>query len=249
MVLTGSISAFLQNEVRWQAVLLVGFVTFFTYSIDNLIDWQKDRTHYPTIQPAAKVYHRLLWLLIPASGTAVLLLVFRSPQGIRIGMLLLGATAAMGVIRFSTYRTHTQDSVPAFIINRFFISLIWTIVCVFVPIWYGRFLGMLETSLLFLYMFFLIGIYAVVWKFEKSSSTLKKQLIQAKIFLGLEFLSVAAMTFVIVDVILRLHPPYHLVAVLGPIVYLIALPNIAASPKLFRQKISVLTGTLHLMLG
>jgi hypothetical protein len=141
MVLTGSISVVLYGLINWQAVLLVGLSTFFTYSVDNLIDWKKDRAHYQTIAPMAKICHRISYILIPASAIAVILLILNSLENLRIGVLLLGASVAIGVTRFSSYRSGTptnSNGVVDFILNRFFISLIWTIVCVFIPIWYNQ---------------------------------------------------------------------------------------------------------------
>lgn len=247
MVLTGAINAVLYQQISWPAILLVGSSTFFTYSIDNLIDWQKDRAHYQAIIPIAAIYHQISYILIPAAALAVVLLVLKSPEDLRIGILLLGATVAMGITRIATYRSikgKKPEKVYQFILNRLFISTIWTIVTVFVPIWYGQHPLIPQTWRTAIYMFLLIFNYAVIWKFEKSPYPLKKNLISARIFLILAILCLMAVLLAIFDVVMGLFPVAGLVAILPPLALLLGLQYIANSPIMLRRKITWLTALL-----
>jgi hypothetical protein len=244
MVLTGSISAVLYQTISWPAILLVGLSTFFAYSIDNLIDWKKDRLHYQTIAPMVVIYHQISYVLIPASAIAVILLVLKSPEDLRIGILLLGATVAMGIARIANYRSikaKKTESVLQFTLNRLFISLIWTIVTIFVPIWYDQHPIITQTWRTAIYMFLLIFNYSVIWKFEKSSYQLKKELISARIFLVLAVMSLLAVLLAIFDVIQGLFPLASLVSVLPPLACLVGLQLIVNSPIMLRRKITWLT--------
>jgi len=244
MVLTGTISAVLFQRLQWQPILLVGFSTYFTYSLDNLIDWKKDRLHYPNIISQVIAYHRFSYFLIPTSAFAVISLILSSPQDLWIGILILGASVTMGIVRFSTYRagnSNFANGVVNFILNRFFISIIWTIVCVFVPIWYNENPGSLKTWRTFAYMFLLIGIFAVIWKFEKSHYHLKKKLIQMKLFPILGVMGIIAIALVIFDVATGVYPLFHLVTLGPPLASIAALSVIANSPILLRHKIALLT--------
>ena len=250
MVLTGSINAVLYQSISWPAVLLVGSSTYLTYSFDNLIDWKKDRLHYQTIAPMAVIYHQISYVLIPASAIAVILLVLKSPEDLRIGMLLLGATVAMGIARIASYRAikaKRLETVPQFLLNRLFISVIWTIVTVFVPIWYDQHPLIIQTWRTAIYMFLLIFNYAVIWKFEKSPYTLKKELISARIFLVLALMSIAAVLLAIIDVVQGLFPVASLASVLPPLACLVFLQFIVNSPIMLRRKIAWLTGSLALL--
>lgn len=256
-VLTASISSVLFSEIYWESLLLVGVSTFLTYSLDNLIDWPKDRTHYASISPAVRIYHRALYGLIPISAVIVIFLILRSPADLRIGILLLGAAVVMGVSRFSFYRDDPQNDVRPFIINRIFITTVWTIVCIFVPIWYGHVPPFGKTARTFVYMLMLIGVYAVLWKFEKSTYLLKKRLIHSRLFSVLALMTVLAMGLVVYDVLVGTYLPFHLITLLPPLIELIALVYIVNSPILIREKISLLTvimmvitsvtATLHLI--
>jgi hypothetical protein len=81
----------------------------------------------------------------------------------------------------------------------------------------------------------LIGIYAVIWKFEKSTYLLKKQLIRTKLFLVLGVMAGIALMMVILDVATGVHPPFHLVTTLPPIASFMALP-IIEKPDLIKTK-------------
>ncbi len=250
MVLTAAISAVLYQQVSWPAILLVGISTFFAYSIDNLIDWKKDRTHYQAIAPMAAIYHQISYILIPASAIAVILLVLKSPEDLRIGVLLLGAMVAMGVARISSYRSvraRRPDTVLQFILNRLFISVIWTIVTVFIPIWYDQQPIITQTWRTAIYMFLLIFNYAVIWKFEKSPYPLKKDLISAKVFLILGIMSFLAVLLAIIDVAQGLFPVVSLVSILPPLASLVGMQFIAGSPIMLRRKITWLTIVLALL--
>lgn len=250
MVLTGSIGAVYYRHLIWEVVLLVGLSTFFTYSIDNLIDWEKDKAHYSQITDLVSVYHKVLSALIPASALGIIILTLRSSNDMRIGLVLLGASVAMGVSRFSTYRNATNNVISPildFLLNRIFITTIWTIVCALLPIWYRDDTITKVFWHIFFYMFSLIFIYAILWKFEKSDATLKKLIYQSKIFLLLACFPVIAFILVIYDVSLGLLPIYNLFNLLPASASLIGLFLITRHPILIRWKISVLTLVLITM--
>ncbi len=250
MVLTGSIGAVLYHRLMWEVTLLVGLSTFFTYSIDNLIDWEKDKARYTQINRMIYIYHKILSVLIPASALGIIILTLKSPNELRIGLLLLGASVIMGVSRFSTYRNNSNDYVLPiwkFLFNRIFIAAIWTIVCVFLPTWYENDRISATTWHIFFYMFSLIFIYAVLWKFEKSDYALKRTLYQSKLFIVLTLLPFIASTFVILDLVKDLLPTHNLINLLPPLASLIVLQLITRKPTLIRQKISLLTLSLILL--
>ncbi|MHA1280436.1 MAG: hypothetical protein ACTSQ8_24980 [Candidatus Helarchaeota archaeon] len=250
MVLTGAIGAVFYHRFMWEAVFLVGLSTFFTYSIDNLIDWEKDKAHYSQIRNMISDYHKVLSALIPASALGIIILTLKSSNELRIGLLLLGASVAMGVSRFSNYRSKSINFIPPiwiFIINRIFITTVWTIVCVLLPTWYRNSTIKKITWHVFIYMYSLIFIYAVLWKFEKSDYTLKKSMYQSKIFLLLACLPVIATMLVIYDVYKCLLPKYNLFNLMPPIASLIGLLLITRHPILIRRKISALTFVLITM--
>jgi len=178
MILTGSISSVVYRHVNWQVILLVGLSTYLTYSLDNLIDWNRDKSRYTEIIRLVQTYHKFTYVLIPVAAIGILFLVIQSSNELRIGVLLLGAAAAMSTTRFSNYRENSsKDSqqVIWFLMNRLFISLVWTTVCVFIAVWYDDLPIIPRTWHTFIYMFVLILSYSVIWKLEKSASTLQKK--------------------------------------------------------------------------
>jgi hypothetical protein len=243
MVLTASISAVLTQAIPWTSVLLVGAATYFAYTLDNLIDWQRDKLHYQSIQNQIETYHRITYPILILTAVAIIYLILQSPEKLKIGLLLLGATTAMGIVRFSNYRSAHSESMNLvhFILNRLFITVIWTTVCVFLPLWNNDSTATPKTLRTALYIGQLIFSYAVLWKLEKSSPTLIGQILNSYWINVLEFLCLSAMTQVVLDVILQEFPLHNLLNLLPPLTSLLFLIKINKQPEKLRQKIGLLT--------
>jgi len=252
MVLTGSISAVLYAHIKWQVVLLVGLATFFTYSLDNLIDWRRDLSRYRNIKKFVQIYHKITYILIPCAVVGVLFLTFVSSNELRIGILLLGAAVAMGTTRFSIYRENSSSpyqSINKFILNRLFITTIWTTVSVFLPIWYDNSEIIGRTWNAFFYIFFLIFPYSVIWKIESSAETLQNKLFGSTLMRFMSVFPIISMIFVISDVIAGVAPIFSLFNVLPPIAIFVALWVIIKKSNALKKKISLLTIILIILSG
>lgn len=244
MVLAGTISAVLYQRINWQVILLVGLSTFVTYSLDNLMDWNRDKFHYESIQKAIERYHKVTYGLIGAAGAGIILLVFNSSNELRIGILLLGAAAAMNTTRFLVLKEHNKkntERIIPFFLNRIFISLVWTTVCVFLPIWYDNRPIMPLTWHTFIYMYVLILSYAVIWKLEKSPFSLQKKVFSSRIPAALAGLTLLPMLVVVLDILRDYAPLHNLVNLAPPIACLIGLVKISSHPFNLQLKISLMT--------
>ena len=252
MILTGSVGFVLRSGTSWQVILLVGLSTFFTYSIDNLIDWHKDRAHNEKIAPLIQSYHKLTYILIPLSGLGVIFLVKQSHHVLNIGMLLLGAAVALGTTRFSTYQSNSSNAkqtVLSFTVNRVFITFVWTSVCIFLPMWYENISPTDETWRTFIYIFNLIFTYAILWKLEKSPLEVTKRIINSELPNIVSMLLLFSMGLVIFDVITGNLPTTNLINLLPPAANLIAVKLITQNPTSLRQKISLLSMALILIIA
>lgn len=250
MILTGTISAVLYGIITWRVILLVGLSTYFTYSLDNLIDWKKDRPHYANIEGLIYTYHKITYILIPCAAIGIILLIINSSNELRIGILLLGAAVAMSTTRFSNYRTkESQESqkLLGFLLNRVFIALIWTTVCIFLPIWYDNLPIMPITWHTFLYMYALILSYAIVWKLEKSDYDLQKRVFSFSIPSALILLSILPIFLVVYDILIGYAPIHNLINFAPPIASAMGLINISRNPFNLRKKINIMTLTLILL--
>jgi hypothetical protein len=262
MVLTGTISSVLYGDLNFKVILLVGLSTYLTYSLDNLFDWRKDQSHYLSVQSIIQTYHKITYLLIPAAALGIFILVNQSSNELRIGILLLGAAAAMSTTRFSIYRGNTKpdsSKLLGFFLNRLFISFIWTTVCVFLPIWYENLPIKPITWHTFLYMYSLILSYAVIWKLEKSDFLLQKTVFSSKVSSLLMLLPMLALFLVVYDILIGLAPLHNLINLFPPIACMAGLLNIIQNPFNLQKKISRMTlilillcsfsATLHLILA
>ena len=94
MVMTIAMNFVLTQHVSWQAVLLIGLATFVTYSLDNLVDWKKDKPLYPDESILIKRYQRvsivliilsligIMWIMLTTSAATTLTLVFLPSRAI-----------------------------------------------------------------------------------------------------------------------------------------------------------------------
>jgi len=262
MVLAGTISAVLFGNITWQVILLVGLSTFMTYSLDNLIDWKKDQSHFKDLEGIIQTYHKITYGLIPGAGIGIIFLVIQSSNELQTGILLLGAAVAMGTTRFTNYRDNQareSKKLLGFFLNRLFIAFVWTIVCVFLPIWYSNLPVKPITWHTFFYMYALILSYAIIWKLEKSDLSLQKKVFSSKIPLFLAILPVFAMFLVVFDIVFGYAPLHNLINFAPPIACLAGIINISRHPFNLKIKISWMTliliflcslsAALHLLLA
>lgn len=243
-LLTASISMVINSQLNWNVVSLVGLSTFLTYSIDNLIDWKRDKDQYKNIRDKIEVYHKITYLILPVITVAIILIILKSSNEFLVSILLLGAVAAMGTTRFANYRMNSSDSkqpIRMFFLNRIFISVVWSIVCIFVPLWYE---GSKITTLTWhtaVYVFFIVFIYAVFWKLERSPSLLKKRLCLSGLLPFLSFLPLISIVFVLIDIFIGIRPLHNLINLLPPVVCILATYRMSKYPFLLRQKITYMT--------
>ncbi len=250
MILTGTISAVLYGQISWRVIILVGLSTHFTYSLDNLIDWNKDKHRYRDIETFIQVFHKITYILIPGSAIGIIFLIIHSPNELKIGMLLLGAAVGMSTTRFSHYRENDpygSKSLIGFLLNRLFISLIWTTVCIFLPVWYQNLPIRLLTWHTFLYMYMLIFTYSVIWKLEKSAYPLKREIFTSFIPLFMVVLLILSLSIVIYDIHIGIAPIQNLINLTPPVASLAGVINISRHPFNLRRKISLLTLILFLL--
>lgn len=250
MILSSSISAVLYQTIEWQVVLLTGLATYLTYSVDNLIDWKNEKAHYRNISTHIQIYHKLTYFLIPCSAVIILLLLWQSPNIFQISTGLLGAAAVMSTTRLPFYRTGTvkpDHHVWHFILNRIFISAVWTAVVVFLPILYGEHVITIRIWRAFFYIYGMIVVYASLWRLERVESELQEQLRKSNLLSGLSFLALFSMAIVVIDVKTGLAPVYGLINILPPITCLVATMTFGKNSRMSWQKLSLFTLSLMIL--
>ena len=192
----------LTNQVAWKAILLIGMSTYFTYSIDNLFDWKIDRQNYIGVEGMLRKYQRFSLLPITLCGVGIVWIVTTSNAVFTLSIGLLTAAVAFSITRLAFFRKsehHQPVSVGQFILNRAFISLVWSLVCVFLPlIFSGHAIDKRAWSSL-VYLWNLVCIYAVIWKLEKSPPYLQKLMNASSLKVFLQAMSLNAVLIPIVN--------------------------------------------------
>lgn len=242
MVLSAASHIVLSGWLHWQSSLLVGLSTFLTYSVDNLFDWQKDRLHYQAEQQPIERYHKLSYLLIAISIVGILILILQSQASLKVALLTLATLVVFATARFSTYRSLNRkkaETVRHFITNRLFITTMWSLVCVFLTLWYGHTQVDLRAWHIFGYLWLLIFPFAVLWKMEKSEESLRLALRASALPLVMQAFCLSAAVLVLIDFLVGLFPAQTLVHLFGPAISFLLLRWINQGSKITRMHISL----------
>ena len=259
IVLTASTSSVLFGKISWESVVIVGASTLLTYSMDNLIDWKRDSKNYQDIIEFLPAYRLFCYSVIPFCIVLILVFVIYSPAELKIALLLLGVSSLSAILRMPKFHIPLNLSVlQSLIANRLFISCIWAIVLVFVPIFYT------ESSIIrpqvwmaFGYLWQLTFISAVLWKFEKTEINFtNSEVLKSKAVVILKLLSISTVFLAIIDIALGYFPLHNLVVVLAPVASFVAVSYWAASKtnlriiytvlNLFHIGVSFLSAKVHL---
>lgn len=222
VALTAATSAVLLKSITSESLWIVGLSTFATYSIDNLIDWKQDIKYYQNIKRIIPYYHKFCYAIVPICLLGIGFLVLTSNSRFQIGIMLLGATVLITIIRLPIFNKvlTTKNDFTNLLWNRVFISLIWAAVCVFTPVWYANQHLTPQTWMTYAYLTQLIFIDALLWKLEKSPEGFITENNLSFLSSILQYLCTTSILLAIVDVLLGYFPLYNLVVVLAPLVNL-----------------------------
>lgn len=249
MIITASINVIVTDNIPWGAVLLVGLSTYLTYSIDNLIDWKKDKLNYQNEVPLIKKYHKFTYFLIGLCLLGILLIILSTSTAFMISMALLGSSVVISTARVTAYRklnSHNPETFYGFILNRIFISLVWTNVSVFLPLWYMGLPIDSQAWSAFIYTWQLIFIYAVLWRLEKTEGSLRERIVASPLWTVLKVLSITAGLWPVYSVLVGRFPIQNLFNMLPPLAIFILLHRWPASWEKARRQISLFTLCLTL---
>jgi hypothetical protein len=218
--LTAATSSVLLGKISWESVILAGVSTFITYSTDNLLDWKKDLRQYQDLVGFLSAYRLSCYILIPLGIGIIYKIVIDSPAKFQSALLLLGASAISAIIRIPTRNAPpTPSNIQSMAINRLFISCVWAVVLVFLPILYTESnISRPQVWMTFAYLWQLTFISAVMWKFEKIEPNIQNNsFLKSKTIKILKLLSITTVLLTITDIVLGYFPIYNLVVVLAPI--------------------------------
>jgi hypothetical protein len=218
--LTAATSSVLLGKISWESVILAGVSTFITYSTDNLLDWKKDLRQYQDLVGFLSAYRLSCYILIPLGIGVIYKIVIDSPAKFQSALLLLGASAISAIIRIPTRNAPpTPSNIQSMAINRLFISCVWAVVLVFLPILYTESnISRPQVWMTFAYLWQLTFISAVMWKFEKIEPNIQNNsFLKSKTIKILKLLSITTVLLTITDIVLGYFPIYNLVVVLAPI--------------------------------
>jgi hypothetical protein len=218
--LTAATSSVLLGKISWESVILAGVSTFITYSTDNLLDWKKDLRQHQDLVGFLSAYRLSCYILIPLGIGVISKIVIDSPAKFQSALLLLGASAISAIIRIPTRNAPpTPSNIQSMAINRLFISCVWAVVLVFLPILYTESnISRPQVWMTFAYLWQLTFISAVMWKFEKIEPNIQNNsFLKSKTIKILKLLSITTVLLTITDIVLGYFPIYNLVVVLAPI--------------------------------
>ena len=220
MIISATINVVLTQQITWGAIILMGLSTFLTYSIDNLLDWKKDQANYQDEAHLIKKFHKITYFLIGLSFLGILWFIFSTNTILLVSLVLIGSAVIMTTARFMAYRKldrRNPETFAGFIFNRVFVASVWSIVCVFLPLWYAGIAIDSRAWSVLVYIFPLIFIYAVLWRLEKTESALRKEILASPVWWFLKVLSIFAGLWLLSSTIMGRFPIINLFNLLPPI--------------------------------
>ena len=240
MVMTTAMNFVLTQHVSWPAVLLIGLATFVTYSLDNLVDWKKDKVLYPDESILIKRYQRISIVLIALCLIGILWIMLTNSAATTLTLVFLAAVVLLSTIRIAAYRRVDSTRLPSmaqFFVNRVFISLVWSGVCIFVPLLYEGVPVTWQPWSSLTYLWPLVFVYAVIWKLEKSEPYLRSALNTSSLRIYLQHLCLLTTLIPITNVILGKITPRSLVNILPGLAIFILLEKLHLEWKISRQQL------------
>ncbi len=231
MFLTGAVSAVLTGEVIWNSILIVGLSTYIVYSIDNLIDWNEDRERFRSIEQIYWLYRIWCYLTIPLATLVVMWLTIEAHQGF-FSLLALAGTLSLGTVLLQLARRAPQvihalrDILP----NRLFISLVWAVIAVYVPVWYLNQPTVPQTWMALAFVWQLTFVNAVLWSLEilleRTTGVENDRVAGIPVLTAiraLQVISFSAVVLAVVDILLGYFPIYNIVIITTPLLNMITL--------------------------
>lgn len=240
MVMTTAMNFVLTQHISWPAVLLIGLWTFVTYSLDNLVDWKKDKVLYPDESILIKRYQRVSIVLIVLCLIGISWIMLTTSAALTLTLAFLAAVVLLSTIRFAAYRRADsvwRNSIASFFVNRVFISLVWSAVCIFVPIIYEGIPVTWQAWSSLIYLWPLVFVYAVIWKLEKSDPYLRSALNTSPLRIYLQHLCLLTTLIPITNFILGKITSRSLVNILPGLVIFILLEILHLEWKITRKQL------------
>jgi hypothetical protein len=240
MVMTAAMNLVLTQHVSWLAVLLIGMATFVTYSLDNLVDWKKDKVHYPDETILIKQYQRISIGLFVLCLVGIFWIMATSSTLLTMALAFLAVIAFLSTIRIASFRqmdTIKVQTITSFFVNRVFISLVWSVVCIFVPLGYEGLPVTWQAWSSLIYLWPLVFVYAVIWKLEKSDPYLRCALNTSILRVYLQFLCLLTTLIPITNFILGKITTRSLVNILPGLVVFILLEKWHLDWKMTRKQL------------
>jgi hypothetical protein len=262
MVMTTAMNMVLTQRVSWPAVLLIGLATFVTYSLDNLVDWKKDKALFPDETILIKQYQRVSIGMIVLSLVGIAWIMTASSALLTMVLVFLAIIAFLSTIRIASFRradTQKVQTFTGFFVNRVFISLVWSVVCIFVPLAYEELPVTWQAWSSLIYLWPLVFVYAVNWKLQKSDPYLRASLNASYLRIYLQLLCLLTTLIPITNFILGKIKSPSLVNILPGLVIFILLERRHLEWKVTRKHLVqialIIAGVIlvvfliHLILG
>jgi len=253
MVMTSAMNFVLTQHVSWLAVLLIGLGTFVTYSLDNLVDWKKDKALYPNESILIKRYQRVSIVLIVLCLIGISWIMLTTSAALTLTLAFLAAVVLLSTIRFAAYRSVDSvslHSIANFFVNRGFISLVWSAVCIFVPLIFEGMPVTWQAWSSLIYLWPLVFVYSVIWKLEKSEPYIRSALNTSSLRIYLQHLCLLTTLIPITNVILGKITPRSLVNILPGLVIFTLLEKEHLEWKISRKqllRIAMIIGSVILV--
>jgi hypothetical protein len=213
------------------------------YNVDNILDWRHLRAWPDAIRPIWRVYVAWCAVTIPAAGVGVTLLL--TGRDVGFAALMLGLGIASLCVTWLTRKPWKKDCPRAVLWSeRLFVSLVWALACVLVPVHYADQAVVAQTLMTVAYVWHLSWTAAMVWDLTSTGEMGRGEREQSlSLVLGerawvriLKIGTISASILALVDILLGYFPWYNVSVLAVPLADWILLslwPKFRSAPQLY----------------
>jgi hypothetical protein len=224
LALTLASGRVLVGRVQWQPALIVALCTYLVYNLDNLLDWRHEQAWLHALRPLWKAYLAWCAVTLPAAAGGVLLLLLDT--GLRLVTLILGLGAASLAVTWLTRRPWKRDRPQALLwAERLFVSLVWALASVLVPVRYAGEPVVAQTLMSIAYVWQLGWVASMIWDLTSTGTTASAEQEQSlPVRLGerawlraLKIVTLSATVLALVDILLGYFPWHNAAVAIAPL--------------------------------
>lgn len=227
-------SSVLIGSFAWQPTVIVMLGTYIVYTIDNLIDWSREREILSHIESVYICYRNISIVFMLVASVAIILLSLN--RGVQFALtLMIFYLISLGIIIVSRVTKLFTPDTTYYWVERLVVALSWSLITLAVPLQYADAEYDITALLTFVYVWQIAWVIGVIWRYstvvnlvqingEMSDEKVNVEILKTKRLVQiLQIVCIIAATQATVDILLGFFPVHNSIVLTVPIVELVFL--------------------------